>query len=1055
MGGCVARAGGALQSDPVMLRAVFQPSLGHRVRGAVPLVPLLVLTIALSLTACGKNGSHVAEPAAAGTSVPQSEQPKGTCPAHAKAPERVGNTTAEQETLAYWLGRYTPEALDAPLLTSEQITAYNAALGRRPGDNVASQRDLLEPLSRALVVRDMHDRLSYVRERIDDGRYVDGGGARLESAKIAGFTAELPGKLEPSLRIAQADIAMRCAPYPEPLFEPKAAIRYDRNACSTIRATDPVLVIGPAGPDMLLVQTRYARAFIAKDAPLSAEVTSKDAASTIERARAELRPLTRRALLTEAISMLGSPYGFGDANGGRDCSRLVLDIFERFDLALPRHSGWQAKAGNFTIDVAGMSDVEKTNAIRQAGAHAALLLSFPGHIMLHLGQREDGAPMALHALGEYVRPCKGGGETIYENNRVLVSDLEIGRGSSRKALIERITTLIVLGAAPTGALAARGKAAPPPPPAMPPADAPCDDSVTARVFTSPLRPERDHVLRVIGTANEASTASELWLFDPSGARVPAPIHRLGGPPFSAWLELERPVEGRYTALWMDGTNRLACRRITVRAPQKPDPAPSAAVWEPRFRWEADTNNLWAAFVEQIFDDPPDSERTWTSLHELLRDPERNLLYDHFALGEDRAFDLVPDCADLPYTLRAYFAWKLKLPFAYRQCARGRSGVPPTCGDLKSCLMPREATGDVAAFDVFVNRRVRSGVHSASGRTAPDDEATDLYPVALERRALPPGTVFADPYGHVLILTKWIPQGHQGPKSYGILMAAEAQPDNTVGRRRFFRGSFLFDPSTKDVGAGFKHFRPLVYDKPANTVTVLDNATLAKATEFPRYSLMQYEGDRDAFYDRMDALINPAPLDPSERLRSLLDSFEESVERRVLSIDTAEAYVRENPRNIPMPIGHEVFETTGPWEDYSTPSRDLRLLIALDELLGLPKRVATQPDRFALADNAKAGERAEEIKKELQAELARRTFAYTKTDGAKQTLRLADVASRAAAFETGYNPNDCPEARWGALEGSDELASCKRRAPADQRARMAKYSVWFETRSRPARGAKAP
>jgi hypothetical protein len=188
---------------------------------------------------------------------------------------------------------------------------------------------------------------------------------------------------------------------------------------------------------------------------------------------------------------------------------------------------------------------------------------------------------------------------------------------------------------------------------------------------------------------------------------------------------------------------------------------------------------------------------------------------------------------------------------------------------------------------------------------------------------------------------------------------------------------------------------------------------------------------------------------------LLDSFEESVERRVLSIDTAENYVRDNPRNIAMPIGHEVFETTGPWEDYSTPSRDLRLLIALDELLGLPKRVATQPDRFALADKAKAGELADELKKELQAELTRRTFTYTKTDGAKHTLRLADVASRAQTLETGYNPNDCPEARWGAPEGSDELASCKRRAPADQRARMGKYRVWFETRSRPARGAKAP
>lgn len=1014
------------------------------------------LLCALALAACSKAAPESAQPAA-GTAAPQGEATPGSaaCPAHAKAPGRVIGTTAEQETLAYWLGRYSAEQLDAPLLTEAQIAAYNAALGRRPGDNVASQRDLLEPVDRSLVVNDMHDRLAYVRERIEDGRYVADNGQKLDAPQLAGFSAELPQPLAPSLRTALADIPMRCAPYPGPLFEPNAAIRYDRNACSTIRAKEPLVVIGAAGDAMLLAQTRYARGFIAKDAQLSAEVPAKDAASVVAGARSAPRALTRRALLTEALSLLGSPYGFGDANGGRDCSRLMLDVFERFDLALPRHSGWQAKAGTFTIDVSGLSDVEKINAIRDASAHAAVLLAFPGHIMLHLGQREDGAPMALHALGEYVRPCSGGGETVYENDHVIVSDLEVGRGSTRKALIERITTLVLLGAPPAGALASRGKPAPPPPPAMPAANAPCDDSVSARVFTSPLRPERDHLLRVVATATEASTASELWLFDPKGERVRAPLHRLGGGPFSVWAEVEQPVEGKYTALWMDGDKTLACRRITVRAPQKPEPSSSTAVWEPRFRWEADTDNLWAAFVEQMFDDPPDSERTWTSLHDLLRDPERNLLYDHFGLGEDKAFDLVPDCADLPFTLRAYFAWKLKLPFAFRQCSRGRAGVPPTCGELHTSLMPPEAPGEVEAFDRFVNRRVRSGVHSASGRTAPNDDATDLYPVALERRSLPPGTVYADPYGHVLILTKWIEQGHAGPKSYGILMAAEAQPDNTVGRRRFFRGSFLFDPNTEDVGAGFKQFRPLIYDKPSKTITAVDNATLSKAKDYPRFSMMQYEGDRDAFYDRMDALINPQPLDPSERLRSLLDSFQESVERRVLSIDTGEEYFRTSSRVIPMPIGHEVFETTGPWEDYSTPSRDLRLLIALDELLSLPKRVAAQPERFAIADKASAGPRAEALQAELQAELRRRTFAYTKSNGEKQTLHLADVAARARAFETGYNPNECPEARWGAPEGSEELASCKRHAPADQRAKLERYRVWFATRTRPARGAKAP
>jgi hypothetical protein len=50
----------------------------------------------------------------------------------------------------------------------------------------------------------------------------------------------------------------------------------------------------------------------------------------------------------------------------------------------------------------------------------------------------------------------------------------------------------------------------------------------------------------------------------------------------------------------------------------------------------------------------------------------------------------------------------------------------------------------------------------------------------------------------------------------------------------------------------------------------------------------------------------------------------------------------------------------------------------------------------------------------------------------------------------YNPNDCVEVRWAAVEGSPEAASCKRHAPADQQAKMATYRTWFHERKRPAR-----
>ena len=88
---------------------------------------------------------------------------------------------------------------------------------------------------------------------------------------------------------------------------------------------------------------------------------------------------------------------------------------------------------------------------------------------------------------------------------------------------------------------------------------------------------------------------------------------------------------------------------------------------------------------------------------------------------------------------------------------------------------------------------------------------------------------------------------------------------------------------------------------------------------------------------------------------------------------------------------------------------------------------------------------------LASELAARKFSYTRSDGSQWTLTLKDVVDRMPALEMAYNVNDCVELRWGAPEGSEEAATCKRRAPAAQRAKMAEYRAWFNERRRPPRG----
>lgn len=1016
------------------------------------------------------------------------------CPARATAPARLPGTDAEHLSLSYWLDRMPPEELDRPLLTTAQIADYNARIGRRHGEEPTAQRDLLTPMPDAVLEQSLQERIAFVAERIHTGEYVKPDGTPVSAEELAGIEAMPELSRKRPLLVALETVQLRCAAYPGALRQGGAgAGSFDRNACSAAHAQEPMQVLGMAANGMRLVRTRFSLGFIEGGAPTlqlgkhaaeafvrgplaitlaDATVEGRDGerlqlaahtmlphredgrlvvatASGVRLAAANpsfvttRRPLTRRGLLEAAFSFLGAPYGFGGADGGRDCSRLTLDLFESFDLALPRFSGWQARAGSSALDMPkGATAAERLALIERAHQDGAALLYLPGHIMLYLGRDGSGTPMVLHALGEYAQPCAGGGETVLDVRRTTVSTLALGRGSSRTSLLERITRVVVVGGPPRAATR----------PDLPAPEV-CGDSAEMRIFKSPARPTEGGKLRVIATGESDPGQAQLWLWDPDGQPLDIAEHSLGGPPFTRWGAIEGVARGPYTAVVGDGDHVLACKRIRVRPRVRPSPASSAEapIWAPRWKWERDTENLWSAFVEQLFDYPLDDGRTWTNLHSLLRDESRNLLFGHKGMAEEKTLELQPDCADLPYSLRAYFAWKLDLPFGFRRCTRGGRNRPPRCGELHTNLAPRERHGDLAAFDHFIGRTVRSGVHSASGRTHPRDDDSDLYPVPLTRSALRPGTVYADPHGHVMMLSRWYPQGPEGSDKYGVLMAAEAQPDGTIGRRRFWEGSFLFDPSTDHVGAGFKHFRPLVFDRQTGEITPLPNAALRRVDDYPVYSRQQYGIDRTTFYDRMDALINPRPLDPKRRMVALVDALEESVRRRVVAVENGENHLRErNYAPIEMPSGYALFETTGAWEDFSTPARDMRLLVSIDTVLGFLDRVARQPERFVVAGRAPD---PEALQRDLDAALAERRFTYQKSDGSSQTLTLADVVARREAFELAYNPNDCTEIRWGADGTSEEAESCRRRAPRPQRARMAKYRAWFAARSRPPRGTR--
>src|SRR5262249_37279105 len=363
----------------------------------------------------------------------------------------------------------------------------------------------------------------------------------------------------------------------------------------------------------------------------------------------------------------------------------------------------------------------------------------------------------------------------------------------------------------------------------------CEDAAELAVLPSPLAPWKGAPLRVI-VAAEKPLEGELSVIAPDGSVAAKSRERHGGPPYFWFAEVATPAAGTWHAKLARERAPAECSTITrdiaVRGAEPPRLQPTeGSLWPLRNTWNLETENLYSAWIEKLFDAPLDATLSWKPLHQVLRVPRRNALFNHLGRREDSMGMIVlPDCADLPYFLRAYFAFKMVLPFGYTKCTRGGGGEGPKChawwniqnlepppapepppeqqiaspAGVVEMFRPAAVAQPVApptnrlaalkrlglagGFAGILRSAVADGVHSGSGRTALSDDNTDYYPVPLNEATLRPGTVYVDPYGHVLVLARRVAQSEDAA---GLFLAVDAQPDGTVARKRFWRGNFLF------------------------------------------------------------------------------------------------------------------------------------------------------------------------------------------------------------------------------------------------------------------------
>lgn len=396
-----------------------------------------------------------------------------------------------------------------------------------------------------------------------------------------------------------------------------------------------------------------------------------------------------------------------------------------------------------------------------------------------------------------------------------------------------------------------------------------------------------------------------------------------------------------------------------------------------------------------------------------------------------------DCADLPYVLRAYYAWKRGLPFSYVSAVTPRGHAR----DIRYSKNGNEVverkdvlSGSMSGYELL--EELRDQISSATYRMHPDldDPVPDLYSPAITAKSIRPGTLIYDPNGHVATVYRVDPDGR--------INYVDAHPDDSMTRGFY---DIRFVRSRPGMGAGFKNWRSAVLQnatRRADGVYTGGHIVLPRNAQIADFSDEQYFGNGPRppsdsewgvggfklngeylnYYDFVRATLAGGRLefDPVKEIHDLVDSNCADLHYRGEAVDLSiDAGLQNQPQPDRLPAN--IYGTDGDWETYSTPSRDARLKTAFKEVRDEAKRFVAMYRK----NDPKLVYRGNDLVADLIAvydqEAAKCRITYTRTDGSRVTLGYEDARLR--LFRMSFDPYHCIERRWGAMDAV-ELSTCR-------------------------------
>lgn len=447
-------------------------------------------------------------------------------------------------------------------------------------------------------------------------------------------------------------------------------------------------------------------------------------------------------------------------------------------------------------------------------------------------------------------------------------------------------------------------------------------------------------------------------------------------------------------------------------------------WEVTEQWNSTWEDRYSKFIEAI------GQSKQTSLVKCINSP----LNPYRIKTPPGLFaNLDVDCADLPYVLRAYFAFINKLPFSYTQEV-GRIGegtdIRYSPNGNKPVKPPRKISGPDKPNVRKVLTDIISQISSAQYRTSPkfdpaEANPPDFYSPAINRKSIRPGTIVYDPNGHVAIIYE--------VEKNGVIHLMDAHPDNTISHIVYGK---KFVRSRPEVGAGFKNWRPHTSAAP------------------PDYSLVQYLGTKQGVKDWKQASfsINGQPRDYYEYVResmadgaleyeplsefgAMLEYINADLLDRANAVEVAIAkHIDQRPH--PARLPSNIYGTEGDWETYASPSRDARLkagFLETQEKVEKFLQMADEHDKRLKFQGSR-----EELMQQLQqlylAHAAKPAVHYQSSQSDEINVQLTFAQIEDRLFKLSFDPYHCIELRWGAENRGTHDPSEKDWYRAEQRLR---------------------